>query len=117
MALFVNSKLGKDTHSASCQSASFDDEFFGGALAEKPRQCNSSEKLLDDFLKKKHESQSKAIAALLSDMMLKELFVEYNAAIPSSAAVERLFSLGKDVLKPKRSGLSDEHFEMLVFLK
>ena len=90
---------------------------FGGALAEKPRQCNSSEKLLDDFLKEKHESQSKVIAMLLSSTTLRELFVKYNTAIPSSAAVERLFSLGKDVLKPKRSGLSDEHFEMLVVLK
>ena len=38
-------------------------------------------------------------------------------AYASSAAVERLFSMGKDILKPKRSGLSDEHFEMLAFLK
>ena len=28
-----------------------------------------------------------------------------------------LFSMDKDILKPKRSGLSDEHFEMLAFLK
>ena len=28
-----------------------------------------------------------------------------------------LFSMGKDILKPKRSGLSDERFEMLAFLK
>ena len=82
-----------------------------------PRQCNSSEKLLDDFLKEKQESQSKGIATLLSSTTLRELFVKYNTAIPSSAAVECLFSLGKDVLKPKRSGLSNEHFEMLVFLK
>ena len=28
-----------------------------------------------------------------------------------------LFSMGKDVLKPKRFGISDEHFEMLAFVK
>ena len=28
-----------------------------------------------------------------------------------------LFSMGKDILKPKRSGLNDKHFEMLAFLK
>ena len=115
MALIVNSKVKTDAYSTSCQSASFDDEFFGRALAEKPRQCNTSENLLDDFLKEKHESQSKAIATLLSNTTLRELFVKCNTAIPSSAAVERLFSLGKDVLKPKQSALSDEHFEMLVF--
>ena len=27
------------------------------------------------------------------------------------------FSVVKDLLKPKRSGLGDEHFEMLAFLK
>ena len=29
----------------------------------------------------------------------------------------QLFSMGKDILKPKRSVLSDEYFEMLTFLK
>ena len=34
-----------------------------------------------------------------------------------SAAVERLFRIGKDILKPGRCGLSDNHFDMLSFLK
>ena len=38
-------------------------------------------------------------------------------ATASSAAVERLFSIGKDILKPTRCGLSDTHFEMLSFLE
>jgi len=45
------------------------------------------------------------------------MFISYNTDIPSSAAVERIFSIGKDILKSKRSGLSDEHFEMLVLPK
>ena len=45
------------------------------------------------------------------------MFIDSNTAILSSAAIERLFSVGKDVLKPKRSGLTDQNFEMLVFLK
>ena len=40
-----------------------------------------------------------------------------NTAILSSATIERLFSVGKDVLKPKGSGLTDQNFEMLVLLK
>ena len=34
-----------------------------------------------------------------------------------SAAFERLFRIGKDILKPGRCGLGDNHFEMLSFLK
>ena len=45
------------------------------------------------------------------------MFIHSNTAILSSAAIERHFSVGKDVLKPKRSGLTDRNFEMLVFLK
>ena len=44
------------------------------------------------------------------------MFIHSNTAILSSAAIEQLFSMGKDVLKPKRSGLTDQHFELLVFL-
>ena len=42
-------------------------------MLQKP---NCSEKLLDHFLKERHKSQSKAIAMLLFDLKLRELFVE-----------------------------------------
>ncbi|KAG0718153.1 hypothetical protein GWK47_053020 [Chionoecetes opilio] len=45
------------------------------------------------------------------------LFIKYNTGIPSSAAVERLFSTAWDVLRPKRACLSEDNFEYLVFLK
>ena len=45
------------------------------------------------------------------------MFIDSNSAILSSTAIERLFSMGKDVLKPKRSGLTYQNFKMLVFLK
>jgi len=45
------------------------------------------------------------------------MFIKYNTAIPSSAAVERLFSVAKDVLRPKRSCISDTHFNQVMFLR
>jgi hypothetical protein len=44
----------------------------------------------------------------------RKVFVELNTPVPSSA-VERVFSTGEDILKPKR--LKDEHFEQLILLK
>ena len=37
--------------------------------------------------------------------------------IPSSAAVERLFSTALDILRQKRSSLKSENFELFLFLK
>ena len=55
----------------------------------------------------RHRSQSKSIAMLLSNVTLSWLFVKYNIPTLSRATVERLFSLGKDAPKQKRSVLSD----------
>jgi hypothetical protein len=40
------------------------------------------------------------------DKILAKLFIRYKTAVPSSAAVERFFSQGKDILKAKRASLS-----------
>jgi hypothetical protein len=54
---------------------------------------------------------------LLHRGVWQEVFVKYNTPLPSSAAVERLFSEGSDILRPKRSCLTADNFEKLVFLK
>ena len=45
------------------------------------------------------------------------VFVQYNTSLPSFAAVERLYSIGGDVLRSKRACLTTANFESLVFLK
>ena len=46
-----------------------------------------------------------------------KVFIKMNTVVTSSAAVERMFLIGKDILKAERSGLSDMHFEIILFLK
>lgn len=47
---------------------------------------------------------------------LNNAFIHYNTTLPSSAAVERLFSLSKRVLSPLRNRLEDSTFEWMVML-
>ena len=47
---------------------------------------------------------------------IKEVFMQYDTPLPSSAAVERLFSLASKVYAPRRNRFSDSVFEKLVIL-
>lgn len=62
-------------------------------------------------------TDSLADSAFNSEKVLIDLFLRYNTAMPSSVAVERLFSFGKDFIRAKRNSLSDENFNMLMFMK
>ena len=91
------------------------DSFFKD-LHKTARKTNQGERLVKNYLEGP-VSVPLPSPSSFPCQPFKDLFIEYNTAIPSSAAVERMFSLGKDVLRPKRASLSDKHFEMLVFLK
>ncbi|XP_076625083.1 uncharacterized protein LOC143343753 [Colletes latitarsis] len=48
---------------------------------------------------------------------IKNIFIQYNTPLPSSAPVERLFSFATIINEPKANKLSDTTFEQRVILK
>ena len=80
--------------SANKKSGSYIVELF---LAEKPKEFVSVDAFAVDELK-----------------VLSVLTQQYR---PAQLQSGEMFSVGKDILKPKRAGLTDEHFQMLTFLK
>ncbi|XP_042229003.1 zinc finger BED domain-containing protein 4-like [Homarus americanus] len=113
----------KSVHEAESSSSSEGDnkdhdmeyELFQ-ALYETPRRNENDSDLFKCFLGEK-PSKKTFDKDTFPNKAMRELFIKYNTPIPSSAAVERMFSMGKDVLRPKRCRMSDKHFEMLVFLR
>ena len=65
------------------------------------------------------EEKRKDVAVLHSYPIVKKLFLKYNynALIPSSAPVERLFSFAGMIVRPHRRCTSDKIFEQLLLLK
>jgi len=48
---------------------------------------------------------------------IKKMFIKYNTPIPSSAPVERLFSVANLILTSRRNRLSDLYFQLVLLLK
>ena len=57
------------------------------------------------------------ISSLQHHPTVNQVFVQNNASLTSSAQVETLFSMGGQILTPRRNKLTDEHFEMLLLFR
>lgn len=103
----------KNDNNSSISSA--EDEFF--SFPSKPNNNmllqNSFESEVKSFLARKE----KAVSILNDYSNLKNIFIKYNTTVPSSAAVERMFSIASDVFKNKRFSLNDDSFEIQLLLK
>ncbi|XP_059187943.1 uncharacterized protein LOC131970539 [Centropristis striata] len=98
------------THHLSTDSA-IEDEFF--SFEEEDDTSSTAESQVADYFK----SGEQGIDSLNGFALIKKISLQHNAATPSSAPVERLFSLGKLVLTPQRNRLSDQKFEKLLVLR
>ncbi|KAL3980934.1 C-X-C chemokine receptor type 3 [Sarotherodon galilaeus] len=97
--------------SATTSSSQGEMDFFTFE-AEPEEETYSAEKEVMHYLMSGYDLQ-----ILHKFSSIKTIFLKYNTPTPSSAPVERLFSLGGLVLTSKRNRLSDKRFEKLLLMR
>ena len=90
-----------------------EEDSFSSFEEDEEEALSSSERQVEDYFR----CPSPEFNSLTGSPLIKKMSLRFNAAPPSSAPVERLFSLGKLVFSPKRNELSDKRLEKLVLLR
>lgn len=86
-----------------------DDDFFSFGVSVVVESTSEVDLYLSETFKD--------IESLKKFPQILNLFKKYNTPLPSSAPVERLFSLGGQILTPRRNRLSDSHFQRQLLLR
>ena len=113
MRLYADTKdsnEAEDGNSTQKEKASKKD-FYEFDSDEEPTLCDTVEMEAARYL-----GDTKTLGCLNKYPTIKKLFLKYNTTLPSSAPVERLFSLGNLVLTAKRNKLTDARFEKLLLM-
>jgi len=106
--------------SASISTTADDEDFFSLLRAKRQAQQTQSHQSPDDprhEVDKFFRDGAAGLDSLKEYPYVKKLYVTLNTGLPSSASVERLFSLGGRIFTPLRSRMTSEHFEMMMFLR
>ena len=106
MSRLVNEKDKLQEEQSSSEEEGESSDFFAGLYKKSSSRENEGKKQVNAYLEIPLAKSLPTSNSFPSRAFI-ELFIKYNTAIPSSAAVEYMFSIGKDILilKPKHGRL------------